>query len=140
MDAIVLKEVLDNIINSMHTWECMLTFVDGRHPDGYTDICQYLYNDHCNTAALVGSTASFTKNCFYYFDTNIYGDGIDSEEKLVKDLINTARSSGFKLVVRNSKAKNVALPWTKKILLACSRGIKYQGNKLHGKAASKHHR
>jgi len=130
MDAIVLKEVLDNI-NSLHTWECMLNFVDGRHPDGYTDICQYLYNNHCNTTALVGSTASFTKNCFYYFDTNIYGDGIDSEEKLVKDLINTARSSGFKLVVRNSKAKNVALPWTKKILLACSRGIKYQGNKLH---------
>jgi len=48
MDAIVLKEVLDNI-NSLHTWECMLNFVDGRHPDGYTDICQYLYNNHCMT-------------------------------------------------------------------------------------------
>lgn len=126
MEPILLDKVMKKI-NSLHTWECSLNFKDERFPGGITDLCQYLDSKSDNA---VLPTSTLPTNCYYYFDDKLYGDGSNSEEKLLQDIINAARNCGFRLIVRNSTTKNLGAPWTKKILLACNRGKIYEGNKL----------
>lgn len=121
----MLKEVLQNV-TSLYTWDCSLVFPDKRYPDGVIDLCAYLKKP----TNILRAQISMPTNFFYCFDDSLYDNEIDSEQKLVKDLINAARNSGFSLTVRSSTAEHVGALWAKKILLGCKKGRIYNGKKV----------
>jgi len=105
----MLKEVLQNV-TSLYTWDCSLVFPDKRYPDGVIDLCAYLKKP----TNILRAQISMPTNFFYCFDDSLYDNEIDSEQKLVKDLINAARNSGFPLTVRSSTTEQVGALWAKR--------------------------
>jgi len=119
MENGTLHELL-NTISSLHQWECTLNFPDLRCPEGFVNLCWIQ----------VPGNSNFPAGCYYCFDDKLYGEGLNSAKKLVNDIYQSARKSGFTLIIGSSDSNRIGDLWMKRIRLVCKRAKVYEESKL----------
>ena len=86
-------EQLVSVLDAAQHWQCQLMF-----PAGSTDavnLCEYLHRDFLGVCAHTVKSPSYPSTSRFRFPPDRYGDGLKSVEQLRKDLVASAKQSGF---------------------------------------------
>ena len=103
------------LLEAGQQWLCKLIFsVDAEH---VVNLCDYMHRDFLPDHTKHTDTSSFPHSSHFGFSTDLYSDGIESVDKLRKDLVASAKQAGFVLVTSTSVLKRISAPY---IVFCCS--------------------